>query len=146
MGHIRPSSAGLRLGTSDDWRSSILGGDAYVCGEARKSRCRANGSLRHLAGEQPRRFSCYWAENCSTPGRPLMSGPNIFHKVASDRTGAAANRSARMRSIRTALLATVATTVWGTMAFVLIPDTRAALLATILVGLATVTVRMLETD
>ena len=75
-----------------------------------------------------------------------MSDPKIFHKVTSDRTDAAANRAARTRSIRTALLVAIATTVWGTMAFVLIPDTRAALVATILIGLATLTVRLLETD
>ena len=75
-----------------------------------------------------------------------MSDPNIFHKATGDRTDAAATRAARARTIRTAVLVFVSTAIWGVMAFVLITDRGMALVATILVGLAALTVRLLETD
>ena len=75
-----------------------------------------------------------------------MSDQNIFHKTTGDQADVATKRAARARTIRTALLVLIATAVWGTMAFVLISDRGAALLATILIGLATLTVRLLETD
>jgi len=75
-----------------------------------------------------------------------MSDPNIFHKTRGDQTDDAANRAARARTVRTALLVFVSTAIWGVMAFVLISDTGTAMLATILIGLATLTVRLLGTD
>ena len=75
-----------------------------------------------------------------------MSDPNIFHKTSGDQIDAAANRAARARSIRSAVLVFISTGLWGVMAFVLISDTGTAMLATILIGLATLTVRLLGTD
>jgi hypothetical protein len=75
-----------------------------------------------------------------------MSDPNIFHKTSGDQIDAAANRAARARSIRSAVLVFISTGIWGVMAFVLIADRGMALIATILVGLAALTVRLLETD
>ena len=50
-----------------------------------------------------------------------MSDPNIFHKTRGDQTDDAANRAARARTVRTAVLVFVSTAIWGVMAFVLIP-------------------------
>ena len=75
-----------------------------------------------------------------------MSDPNIFHKTRGDQTDAAANRATRARAVRTAVLVLGSTAIWGVMAFVLISDTATAMLATILIGLATLTVRLLGTD
>jgi hypothetical protein len=75
-----------------------------------------------------------------------MSDPNIFHKTRSDQTDAAATRAVRARTVRTAVLVLRSTAIWGVMAFVLISDTATAMLATILIGLATLTVRLLGTD
>ena len=75
-----------------------------------------------------------------------MSDPNIFPKTSGHQIDAAANRAARARTIRTAVLVLVSTAIWGLMAFVLISDTGTAMLATILIGLATLTVRLLGTD
>jgi hypothetical protein len=85
-------------------------------------------------------------ENRSNPKRLPMSDPNIFHKASGHQIDAAANRAARARTIRTAVLVLVSTAIWGVMAFVLISDTGTAMLATILIGLATLTVRLLGTD
>jgi hypothetical protein len=75
-----------------------------------------------------------------------MSDPNIFHKTRSDQTDAAATRAVRARTVRTVVLVLGSTAIWGVMAFVLISDTATAMLATILIGLATLTVRLLGTD
>jgi hypothetical protein len=85
-------------------------------------------------------------ENYQTSKRLPMSDPNIFHKTRGDQTDAAANRATRARTVRTAVLVLGSTAIWGVMAFVLISDTGTAMLATILIGLATLTVRLLGTD
>jgi len=93
-----------------------------------------------LTKERLRLFICYSVENYSkrqhieVPGP--VSDPNIFHKTKGDQTDAAANRAARARTVRTAILVLVSTAIWGVMAFVLISDTGTAMLATILIGLA----------
>jgi len=75
-----------------------------------------------------------------------MSDPNIFHRTIRDQNDSVAQRASRARLIRTALLVVTATAVWGAMAFVLISDKGTAMLATILIGLAALTVRLVETD
>jgi len=75
-----------------------------------------------------------------------MSDPNIFHRTTRDQNETVARRASQARLNRTVLLVVIATTVWGVMAFVLISDRGTATLATVLIGLAALTVRLVETD
>jgi len=74
-----------------------------------------------------------------------MSDPNIVHKtrLSKELDGA---RAASTRSIKTVMLVTVSTVIWGIAAFLLIKDTGTAVIATMLIGLAALTTRIFDND
>jgi hypothetical protein len=66
-----------------------------------------------------------------------MSDPDVFRKTK-------LSRSASARSNRRAILVIVSTAVGGLLAFSLINDARAALIATALIGLSALTTRIFD--
>jgi hypothetical protein len=74
-----------------------------------------------------------------------MSDPRVFRKAKLP-IGLDAKRASHTRLIRTALLVIASTAIWGLVAFLLINDTRTAVIATVLIGLAALTVRIFDHD
>ena len=74
-----------------------------------------------------------------------MSDPRVFRKTKLS-IGLDAKRASHTRLIRIALLVITSTAIWGLVAFLLINDTRTAVIATVLIGFATLTVRIFDYD
>jgi len=74
-----------------------------------------------------------------------MSDPNIFRKTRLSK-GMDTRRAASTRSIKTVVLVVISTVIWGLVAFLLIGDTRVAVTAIVLIGLAALTTRIFDND
>jgi hypothetical protein len=74
-----------------------------------------------------------------------MSDPNIFRKARLSKE-LDSGRASSTRSMKTVMLVAVSTVVWGIVAFLLIKDTGIAVIATMLIGLAALTMRIFDND
>jgi hypothetical protein len=77
--------------------------------------------------------------------RRAMSDPNIVHKTRLSKE-LDSGRTTSTRTIKTVMLVTVSTVIWGIAAFLLIKDTGTAVIATMLIGLAALTTRIFDND